>query len=64
MKNNKRFEQAAKRRKYFAIAAALLIHAATFAAISNDKLIKDLLPDFLIELVEGQNVPIDDAPRP
>ncbi len=64
MRNNMKFERAARRRKYFAIFTAILLHAAIFAAISNDKELVELVPDFIKELVQSKDAPLDTTPRP
>lgn len=64
MNRQKKFAQAAQRRKYFAFFAAILLHAAIFAAISSNENLKKLIPDFIKELVQSKDNSMDNAPRP
>ena len=58
MYQNQKFENAARRRKYFAAVLAIILHIALFAAISNDnQSILDLFPDFIKELIDNPEVP-------
>ncbi len=60
MNTNTKFEQAARRRKHFAIWIAILLHLSVFAAISSQKDLTSWLPDFIKELFDknGADVPI------
>ncbi len=60
MNTNMKFERAARRRKYFAFWAAILLHVAVIAAISSQEDLMSLLPDFIKELIgkSAGDVPI------
>ncbi len=64
MYQQQKFARAAQRRKYLSLTAAILLHLAVFAAIANPDALKEWLPDFLIELVQGENATVEELPRP
>ncbi|MEZ4956137.1 MAG: hypothetical protein R2825_21440 [Saprospiraceae bacterium] len=64
MNRQKKFAQAAQRRKYFAFFAAVLLHVAIFAAISSNENLKKLIPDFIKEWVQSKDDTKDTTPRP
>ena len=63
MYQNKKFENAARRRRFYAALLTLALHAMLFAAVSrDDSFLDEVIPDFVKELFQddinpGKKVP-------
>lgn len=65
MYQNRKFHQSAKRRKYLAIFASILLHLAVIMAISDDNATwKQFVPDFILSLVEEPVTEKETVPIP